>query len=46
VDLGTGRGAPVDHEAVRAMTAGLMQSLTDLVLDLRGRYPERWSDDG
>jgi 1-acyl-sn-glycerol-3-phosphate acyltransferase len=46
LDLGAERGTPIDHEAVKAMTADLMQSLTDLVVDLRSRYPKRWSDDG
>ena len=32
-----------DHGAVKAMTAELMSALTSLVLDLRARYPERWS---
>jgi 1-acyl-sn-glycerol-3-phosphate acyltransferase len=46
LDLASRRGAATDYESVRAMTAELMQALTDLVIDLRARYPKRWSDDG
>ena len=46
IDL-SGRGVgPEDRDAVQEMTAELMGRLTDLVLDLRDRYPRRWRDDG
>lgn len=35
-----------DRDAVRAMTAEVMDALTSLVVDLRSRYPERWADEG
>ena len=35
-----------DLEALRAMTAELMAALTDIVEDLRSRYPKRWAIDG
>jgi 1-acyl-sn-glycerol-3-phosphate acyltransferase len=34
-----------DRAAVQEMTDGLMRELTDLVVDLRDRYPKGWSDD-
>ncbi len=34
-----------DRHALREMTDQLTAALTALVLDLRGRYPKRWSDD-
>lgn len=41
-----GRGVPLsDHDGVRTLTAEVMAALTDLVIDLRTRYPERWSRD-
>ncbi len=43
----TGRAGELDdHEAVKALTAELMGTLTSLVVDLRARYPERWSAEG
>jgi 1-acyl-sn-glycerol-3-phosphate acyltransferase len=33
-----------DRDALRAMTDELMAALTTLVVDLRERYPERWSE--
>jgi 1-acyl-sn-glycerol-3-phosphate acyltransferase len=43
----TGRRDEVaDREAVRSMTDDLMARLTEMVVDLRARYPKRWSDDG
>jgi 1-acyl-sn-glycerol-3-phosphate acyltransferase len=43
----TARSAELeDHEAVKGMTAELMVALTSVVVDLRGRYPERWATDG
>ncbi|MEO8476295.1 MAG: lysophospholipid acyltransferase family protein [Actinomycetota bacterium] len=43
----SGRSADAqDRDAVKAMTAQLIDRLTELVLDLRARYPERWSHDG
>lgn len=35
-----------DRDALHEMTDQLTAALTSLVLDLRGRYPKRWSDDG
>jgi 1-acyl-sn-glycerol-3-phosphate acyltransferase len=36
-----------DHEALKAMTAQLMEALSALARDLRSRYPRRWdADDG
>jgi 1-acyl-sn-glycerol-3-phosphate acyltransferase len=35
-----------DHDAVKAMTAEVMERLTTLVVDLRTRYPSRWLEDG
>ncbi|MEX0984359.1 MAG: lysophospholipid acyltransferase family protein [Actinomycetota bacterium] len=32
-----------DFASVRAMTAEVMDALTSLVTDLRGRYPQRWA---
>jgi 1-acyl-sn-glycerol-3-phosphate acyltransferase len=34
------------RDALHEMTDELMAALTALVLDLRGRYPKRWSDEG
>lgn len=42
VDDGEGE----DRAAVRTLTQRLMDRLTDLTIDLRDRYPRRWSDDG
>jgi 1-acyl-sn-glycerol-3-phosphate acyltransferase len=36
-------GAPTDAPDLRALTGDVMDGLTDLVLDLRDRYPSRWS---
>ena len=35
-----------DRKALHEMTDQLTAALTALVVDLRGRYPKRWSDDG
>ncbi|MGZ4132782.1 MAG: lysophospholipid acyltransferase family protein [Actinomycetota bacterium] len=35
-----------DREALHDMTDELMSALTALALDLRDRYPKRWTDDG
>ncbi len=35
-----------DRDALHEMTDELMSALTALVLDLRGRYPKRWADEG
>jgi 1-acyl-sn-glycerol-3-phosphate acyltransferase len=35
-----------DPDALHEMTEELMAALTALVLDLRSRYPKRWSDEG
>src|SRR5207249_4789896 len=44
IDLGADRDAIQDHEAVRRMTADLMDVLTALTIDLRDRYPKRWAN--
>jgi len=43
VHLGSGRDALHDYEAVRRMTADLMDVLTALTIDLRDRYPKQWA---
>lgn len=35
-----------DRDALHEMTDELMSALTTLVLDLRSRYPKRWTDEG
>jgi 1-acyl-sn-glycerol-3-phosphate acyltransferase len=35
-----------DHDTVRALSQDLMDRLTELTIDLRDRYPRRWSDGG
>jgi 1-acyl-sn-glycerol-3-phosphate acyltransferase len=45
IDL-AGRAAVEDREAHVTLTAELMDVLTELVVDLRDRYPRRWRDDG
>ena len=40
------RGEADDHDAVKAMTAELMDALTEMVGGPARRYPERWSHDG
>lgn len=35
-----------DRDALHEMTDELMAALTAIALDLRGRYPKRWSDEG
>jgi 1-acyl-sn-glycerol-3-phosphate acyltransferase len=44
IQLGAGRDALHDFEAVRRMTADLMDVLTALTLDLRDRYPKEWAN--
>ena len=46
IELATPRAAANDLDAVRALTAEMMAVLTDMVIDLRDRYPKRWSDQG
>ncbi|HEX6130366.1 MAG TPA: lysophospholipid acyltransferase family protein [Actinomycetota bacterium] len=46
IDLSGRRDEAGDRDAVKAMTADLMDALTDLVVDLRDRYPKRWLDEG
>jgi 1-acyl-sn-glycerol-3-phosphate acyltransferase len=43
IDLAPRRAELDDFDAVRAMTAELMQVLTTMTTDLRDRYPERWA---
>jgi 1-acyl-sn-glycerol-3-phosphate acyltransferase len=44
IDLGADRDAIHDYEAVRRMTADLMDVLKALTIDLRDRYPKRWAN--
>ncbi len=44
IDLSGRRGEIHDRDAVREMTKQVMQALTDLTVDLRDRYPKRWSE--
>jgi 1-acyl-sn-glycerol-3-phosphate acyltransferase len=43
LDLSSRAGDTDDRAAVKDMTAQLMKRLTDLVVDLRERYPRQWS---
>jgi len=43
LDLGSRAGEIDDRDAVKEMTAQLMERLTDMVNDLRERYPRSWS---
>jgi 1-acyl-sn-glycerol-3-phosphate acyltransferase len=45
IDLSARASERDDRDAVQAMTDDLMRVLTELVVDLRDRYPRRWSDD-
>ena len=38
--------ATSDYDAVRDLTADMMQTLTELVIELRARYPKRWAAGG
>ncbi len=42
IDLSSRAAEAGDRGAVSAMTAEVMAAVTDLVLDLRARYPSRW----
>jgi 1-acyl-sn-glycerol-3-phosphate acyltransferase len=44
MDLPASGVAPDDVEGVRRLTAEVMDRLTELVVDLRSRYPAGWSD--
>jgi 1-acyl-sn-glycerol-3-phosphate acyltransferase len=46
IDLSDRASQLDDLNALHEMTGELMTALTALVLDLRGRYPKRWSDEG
>lgn len=46
IDLSARRTEAEDRDAVKVMTDELMETITELVVDLRDRYPERWSGDG
>lgn len=37
---------PNDYDAVRHLTSDLMNRLTELVIDVRDRYPRRWAAEG
>lgn len=43
LDLPTEGVAEDDHDAMKALTADVMSRLTDMVVDLRDRYPPRWA---
>ncbi len=45
-DPGGAGDAADDFEAIRSLTQDLMDHLTELVVDLRDRYPKRWSEGG
>jgi 1-acyl-sn-glycerol-3-phosphate acyltransferase len=45
-DPGVARSIEDDHEKVRALSQELMDRLTELTIDLRNRYPSRWSREG
>lgn len=44
IDLSARRDEANDRDALRNMTAQTMEVLTDMVIDLRSRYPARWND--
>ena len=44
MDLPASGVTPDDVEGVRRLTAEVMDRLTELVVELRSRYPARWSD--
>ena len=44
IDLAADHDSIHDFDAVRRMTADLMEVLTALTIDLRDRYPKRWAD--
>ncbi|MGZ5212176.1 MAG: lysophospholipid acyltransferase family protein [Actinomycetota bacterium] len=46
IDLSDRASQLDDRDALHEMTDELMAALTALALDLRGRYPKRWSDEG
>jgi hypothetical protein len=46
IDLSARAGEVADREALHEMTDELMAALTALAVDLRDRYPKRWSSDG
>jgi 1-acyl-sn-glycerol-3-phosphate acyltransferase len=43
MDLSEFEGSKVDQETLRTVTGMVIDELTRLVLDLKGRYPKRWS---
>jgi 1-acyl-sn-glycerol-3-phosphate acyltransferase len=45
IDLSSRRDEADDREALTQMTSEVISALTDLVQDLRARYPKRWSSD-
>ena len=46
IDLSDRVAEANDRDALHAMTEQVMDALTEIVEDLRDRYPRRWSDDG
>jgi 1-acyl-sn-glycerol-3-phosphate acyltransferase len=46
IDFGERAAEVNDRDALHEMTGELIAALTALVVDLRDRYPKRWSSDG
>jgi 1-acyl-sn-glycerol-3-phosphate acyltransferase len=46
IDFGARAGDLNDRDALHEMTDELIAALTALAVDLRDRYPKRWSSDG
>lgn len=46
IDLSGAGDRADDHDALREMTADVMEVLTALAIDLRDRYPKRWAPGG
>jgi 1-acyl-sn-glycerol-3-phosphate acyltransferase len=46
IDLASRGADDADPGAMKELTAELMDVLTELVVDLRDRYPKRWAGDG
>lgn len=42
IDLGSSGADPDDREATQALTDGVMAAVSELVDDLRARYPKAW----
>jgi 1-acyl-sn-glycerol-3-phosphate acyltransferase len=46
IDLVARSGGASDYATLKALTVTVMDALTELVEDLRRRYPRRWADPG